>query len=201
LHKEIEPNLIELARAGDGHAFGEIYFRLKDSIYRFAFRMTNESSVAEEITQEVFMFFIENPDKFDPERGTTLFPFLCGVARNKILNHLKKSGTRLEENNYESNEFENFAGGNGGSPLKNLLEKEFAARLEESVARLSPLQREALLLREMEELTYEEIAAVTATDIGVVKSRLYRARRTLARELAPYLKNEKEENVYEMHGS
>lgn len=201
MHREIEQHLIEKAGRGDGQAFGEIYFRLKDSIYGFAFRMTNESSIAEEITQEVFMFFIEKPERFDAERGKSLFLFLCGVARNKILNHLKKSGTRLEENNYESKEFENFAGGNGSSPLKNLLEKEFAARIEESVAGLSPLQREALLLRELEELSYEEIAEIAGTDAGTVKSRLYRARRTLARELAPYLKNEKEENVYEMHGS
>ena len=72
-------------------------------------------------------------------------------------------------------------------------------KVEECVAKLSPFQREVLLLREMKDLSYEEIARITETEIGVVKSRLYRARRALVNELAPYLKNEKEEFSYEVH--
>lgn len=198
MRKNIEQNLIEKARKGDKEAFGEIYFRLKDSIYGFSFRMTNENSIAEEIMQEVFIFFIENSEKFDSEKGT-LFSFLCGVARNKVLNYLKKSGTRLEANNFESEDFENYANANGNSPLKNLLEKEFSAKIEEYVAELSPFQREVLLLREVEDLSYEEIALITETSAGVVKGRLHRARRTLAQRLAPYVKSE--EVLYEVHRS
>ena len=157
------------------------------------------AATAEDITQEVFMFFIKYPEKFDAARGATLFSFLCGVARNKIFNHLKKSGTRLETNNFETTDFENLTNGNGKSPLKILLDKEFSVKVEECVAKLSPFQREVLLLREMEDFSYEEIARITETEIGVVKSRLYRARRALANELAPYLKNEKEEFIYEVH--
>ena len=191
--------MIERAVEGDAKAFGEIYSALKDAIYGFAFRMTNESATAEDITQEVFMFLIKYPEKFDAARGATLFSFLCGVARNKIFNHLKKSGTRLETNNFETTDFENLTNGNGKSPLKILLDKESSVKVEECVAKLSPFQREVLLLREMEEFSYEEIAQITETEIGVVKSRLYRARRALANELAPYLKNEKEEFIYEVH--
>ncbi len=199
LKREIKQYLIEKAVCGDAEAFGEIYFLLRDAIYGFAFRMTNETAVAEDITQEVFMFFINYPEKFDPSRGT-LFSFLCGVARNKVFNHLKKSGTRLETNNFETEEFENFTDRNGNSPLKNLLDKEFSAKVEECFAELSAFQREVLILREMEDFTYEEIAEITETDIGIVKSRLYRARRTLAQMLAPYMKN-KEKKHYEMHRS
>lgn len=60
MKKEIGQNLIEKACKGDREAFGEIYFSLKVSIYGFAFRMTNQTQIAEEITQEVFIFFIEN---------------------------------------------------------------------------------------------------------------------------------------------
>ena len=198
MKKNIEQNLIEKACRGDKEAFGEIYFSLKDSIYGFAFRMTNKQTIAEEITQEVFIFFIENPEKFDSDKGM-LFSYLCGVARNKILNHLKKSGTRLEENNFETEHFELHANSNGNSPLKNLLEKEFSAKVLEIVAELSPLQREVLLLREVEDLSYEEIAEITKTNVGVVKGRLHRARRTLAKEFAPYAKSE--EVLYEVHRS
>ena len=197
MKREIKQHLIEKAVEGDAEAFGEIYFLLRNAIYGFAFRMTNESAIAEDITQEVFMFFIKYPEKFDSSRGN-LFSFLCGVARNKVFNHLKKSGTRLETNNFEAEEFESFANGNGKSPLQNLLDKEFSVKVEESVAKLSPFQREVLILREMEDFTYEEIAEITETEIGVVKSRLYRARRALANELAPYMKNE-EEKFYEVH--
>lgn len=197
MKREIKQFLIEKAIAGDAEAFGEIYFLLRDAIYGFAFRMTNETEIAEDIMQEVFMFFIKFPEKFDSSRGT-LFSFLCGVARNKIYNHLKKNGTRLETNNFETEEFANMTNGNGKSPLTNLLDKEFSAKVAESVGKLSPFQREVLILREMEDLSYEEIAKITETEIGVVKSRLYRARRALANELAPYLEN-KEEKCYEVH--
>ncbi len=196
MKREITQHLIEKAADGDREAFGEIYFQLRDGIYGFAFRMTNETWIAEEITQEVFMFFIKHPAKFDESRSS-LFTFLCGVARNKILNHLKKSGTRLETNGFETKDFENRTNGNGKSPLKNLLDQELSKKVEESVAKLSPFQREALILREMEDFSYEEIASITETDIGVVKSRLYRARRALAKELAPYLTEG--EYVYEVH--
>lgn len=199
MKREIEQYLIERAVEGDAEAFGEIYRLLRDSIYGFAFRMTNENAIAEDITQEVFMFFIKQPEKFDSSRGATLFSFLCGVARNKIFNHLKKSGTRLETNNFETVDFENLTNGNAGSPLKILLDKEFSVKVEESVAALSPFQREVLLLREMEDFSYEEIARITETGIGVVKSRLFRARRALANELSPYIKSEKEEIIYEVH--
>ncbi len=182
---------------GDAEAFSEIYFLLRDAIYGFSFRMTGETAIAEDITQEVFLFFIKNPEKFDSSRGI-LFLFLCGVARNKIFNHLKKSETRLELNNFDMADFENFTNCNGKSPLRNLLDKEFTTRVEESLANLSPLQREVLILREMQEFSYEEIAKITETDIGVVKSRLYRARRSLANELAPYMKND-EVRIYEVY--
>ncbi len=189
--------MIEKAAQGDAAAFGEIYYALCDSIYGFAYRMTNKNSVAEDITQEVFMFFVEYPEKYDAERGS-LFSFLCGVARNRILNYLKKSGTRLETNNFEVKDVENLSNGSGKSPLRVLLDKEFSAKIEKYVAELSPFQREVLILRELEDLSYEEIAEITETDIGVIKSRLYRARRNLARELAPYLTDEKEKH-YEVH--
>lgn len=168
---------------------------MRDSIYGFAYRMTGETGVAEDITQEVFVFLVENPRKYDPERGS-LFSFLCGVARNRVLNHLKKSGTRLESNFSEPGGLENRPKGGERSPLRLLLDKEIAAKVEDGIQNLSPFQREVLLLREMEELSYEEIAEITRTDVGVVKGRLYRARRALAEELAPYLK---EECVYELH--
>ncbi|NNE98179.1 MAG: RNA polymerase sigma factor [Pyrinomonadaceae bacterium] len=198
MRQEVEKNLIDQSRAGDADAFSEIYSLLKDSIYGFAYRMTNEQPIAEEITQEVFIFFIENPDKYDSKQGR-LFSFLCGVARNKALNHLKKSGTRLEANSLDEERIESLAGGNGNSPVNNVLDQEFSEKIEECVAQLSPFQKEVLILRELEDLSYEEIARITDTSVGVIKGRLHRARQTLAKILAPYI--EGKEVLYEVHRS
>lgn len=197
MKREIKQYLIEKAIDGDEEAFGEIYFALRDSIYGYARRMIGETAAAEDITQEVFMFFVKHPRKFDASRGT-LFSFLCGVARNKVFNYLKKSGTKFEAGNYETEDFDEPINTSEKSPLTILLDREFAAKVEECVANLAPLQREALILREMEDFSYSEIARLTESEIGIVKSRLSRARRALARELAPYMKNEKE-YFYEMH--
>lgn len=196
MKREIKQHLIEKAVEGDVEAFSEIYFLLRDAIYGFTRRMTGETAIAEDITQEVFMFFIKYPHKFNLSRGT-LFSFLCGVARNKVFNHFKKCGTKFEVNNFESEDFDEI-NVNKKSPLTILLDKEFSTQIEECLAKLSPFQREVLILREMEDFTYEEIALITETEIGVVKSRLYRARRTLAQEIAPYLLSD-EKKYYEMH--
>lgn len=196
MKKEIKKELIERAVSGDAEAFAEIYFSLKDSIYGFAYRMTNNSAVAEEIAQEVFIFFIESPFKYRADQGS-LFSFLCGVARNKILNYLKKAGTKLEMSNLNREDLENRTNGSGHSPLKNLLSREFEEKLIEGILALSHFQREAIILREMEEMSYSEIARVTETDINTTKARIYRARKNLAQHLTPYL-NVEEEKYYEV---
>ena len=72
-------------------------------------------------------------------------------------------------------------------PLTQLLEQELKARVDAAIFALPALQREAIILREFQELSYEEIATVTGVQVNAVKVRLYRARQTLARQLAPYL--------------
>jgi RNA polymerase sigma-70 factor, ECF subfamily len=198
-NRHIETNLIARAAEGDAAAFGKIYFLLRDPIYGFAFRMLNDDAAAEDITQETFVFFIENPQKYQIERGT-LLSFLCGVARNRIMHYLRKSGTCAETNWEETDEFIEPKDEFASDPLEVLLEHELELMVNENLAKLPPLQREALILREMRELSYEEIAKITGDDVNAVKVRLYRARRNLACRIAPYLKAEKseKEKCYEM---
>lgn len=192
-------DVIEKAIEGDAAAFTELYFALRDPIYCFVYRMLNDASRAEDISQEVFVFFIENSKKYDADRGS-LFSFLCGVARNRVFAHLKKTGTRLEAYQDETDDFAVSGNGFGANPLSLVLGQELSTRIAENIAMLSPLQREAIILRELNDLTYEEIAEVTETDVNTVRSRLYRARRSLALTLAPYLINN-EETQYEMRRS
>ncbi len=195
-NRQIETKLIEKASEGDAVAFGKIYFLLRDPIYGFAFRMLGENSAAEDITQETFIFFIENSQKYHSARGS-LLSFLCGVARNRIMHHLRKSGNRLEISQEETDDYIEPGDELGYDPLEILLEHELEQKVNDAIAELPPLQRELIILREMQELSYEEIAKITGDDVNVVKVRLYRARRNLARRIAPYLKIKKE-NCYEM---
>jgi RNA polymerase sigma-70 factor (ECF subfamily) len=200
LNRHIETELIEKAAEGDAAAFGKIYFLLRDPIYGFAFRMLGENSVAEDITQETFVFFIENSKKYQAERGS-LLAFLCGVARNRIMHHLRKNKDRLDFSCEETGVFIELPDEIRRNPLEVLLEHELEAKVNEGINELPPLQREAIILREIQEFSYEEIAGITGDDINAVKVRLHRARRNLARRIAPYLKTEKKtekESCYEM---
>ena len=138
----------------------------------------------------------QNPQKYDIERGE-LLSFLCGVARNRILHRLRKEQLQIETLQEDLDNFDEPIDLTNCNPLKNLLDAEFFEKVEEGIAKLPLLQREVLILREIEELSYEEIAQITETQVSAVKSRLYRARKNLAKELAPYLSPNEEKN-YEM---
>jgi len=195
LKPQIDKQLIEKAINGNTEAFGKIYFALRGSIYGFAYRMLKDVSAAENITQDAFMFLIENPQRFDAAKGE-LLPFLCGIARNKIIAHLRKHGTKLETLEDEIGKFEALENSKD-SPLNALLHQELTQKLEEKIAQLAPYQREVLILREIEELPYLEIAKITETDLNQVKIRIHRARKRLAKKLKSYL-SESEEKYYEV---
>jgi len=185
LKPKIENELVEKALSKDPIAFGDLYFALRGSIYGFAFRMLRERTLAENVTQEVFMYLFENPDRFDSDIGD-LLPFLCGITRNKILGHFRKHGTKLE---VSEDDMGNFAEQDdlGSNPLTDLLDEELNEKIEEEIAALSPVFREVLILREIEELSYKEICKITDTDLNLVRVRIHRARKKLANALKPYL--------------
>lgn len=166
--------------AGSEEAFVQLYRRKQPAIYRFALHMTGNAAVAEDVTQEVFMALVKSPRRFDPALGN-LSGFLFGIARN----HLKK---RWEQ----EQRFVAFAGdteempplavpnGNGGSPrFENYFDGESISRLKRAVATLPENYREALVLCDLQEMSYEEAAAALECPVGTVRSRLHRARALL----------------------
>ena len=191
-----EQNLIEKISRGDESAFSEIYQIYRDRVYGFVYRMTMNQAIAEDITHEVFVVLIENPARFQADRGKVL-TFLCAVARNLLMNYLRRKHNR----DVGFDEFENFDAAEDearGNPLADLLSQELAARIEIAIAALPPLQREVIILREFEELSYEEIAKVTEAELSAVKTRLHRARQALAKGLSAYVASQREK-CYELH--
>jgi RNA polymerase sigma-70 factor (ECF subfamily) len=144
----------------------------KDAIYRFAWRMTG-SDAADDIAQDVFLVLWRQPDRFDPARGA-LRAYLLGVARN-----LTRKRWR-DAHRWEELDEERFV----AQPV-DVERRETAQIVAGAVRALPPLQREALVLAEYEQLSLEDIARVVEAEVGTVKSRLHRARENLRRMLAP----------------
>ncbi|MDQ6786335.1 MAG: sigma-70 family RNA polymerase sigma factor [Acidobacteriota bacterium] len=197
MNPNIESNLIEKIAQGDEIAFEEVYRRYRTRVYGFIHRMTTNQTAAEDIAHETFLVLIEHPERFNAERASIL-TFLCAVARNLVMNHLR----RKHNSDVGFNEFENFDALEDtaeSNPLTNLLNQELAARVDACIAALPPLQREVIILRQFQELSYEEIATVTEADLSAVKARLHRARQTLAKGLAAYVASPNNNKHYELH--
>src|SRR5262245_9722323 len=79
-----DADLLRLMLAGDEQAFTALYRLHKGRIYRFALLMSGQASIAEEVTQEVFLSLLRNGNRYNPERGS-LTAYLCGAARNQVL--------------------------------------------------------------------------------------------------------------------
>lgn len=155
--------------------FREAYRNHKDVLYRFVRRMTGSGAGAEDIVQDAFLLLWRQAAVHDPDRGT-LRSFLIGVARNLTLSRLRRDRPydELEEQTLICSPVD----------VAGLERWEIVAR---AVAALPPLQREALILAEYEELSLEEIGRATGAELAAVKSRLHRARENLRRLLAPLL--------------
>lgn len=187
--------LVRRMIAGDEEAFVLLYRRLRPPLYRFAFHMSGNTAVAEDVTQEVFMTLIRDARRFDPARGT-LGAFLFGVARN----HLRKRWEQdkqivalaegAEDSGYEAAGAE--AGRNGNRAIGDAVNGdshdvfsslETVGRVRQAIATLPENYREVVVLCELEEMNYEEAAAALDCPIGTIRSRLHRARALLLEKL------------------
>ena len=183
---DTEGELARRAAGGDAVAFSALYHLHRERVYAFAYRMARVQAIAEDITQETFLVLIEHPERYQAQLGSML-TFLCAIARNQIMYYLRRNGHEVDfEEGKIATVIENQTEVKGG-PLKDLLDEELVAEVNAAIDRLPPLQREVIVLREFQELTYEEIATVTGVEVNVIKVRLHRARQSLARRLTPYL--------------
>jgi len=172
--EETDAGLLVRSRLGDEAAFLTLYQRHRTPVFRFAWRLTSSTAEAEDIVQECFLALLGR-DSFDAGRGS-LRTYIFGIVR-----HLAWKRSRLLDREIE--ELDDRAA--AIDPLSDLLTSERAGMVERAVMMLPLLQREALILFEYEELSLEEISAITGAEVGAVKARLLRARESLRRRLAP----------------
>ena len=177
-----DERLLNRASRGDEAAFLLLYERHRDAVFRFAYRLLGSAGLAEDITHDCFLSLLKQPGKFDPSRAA-LRTYLLGAARNLSSKHFRSTGNDVTVEDLT----EELRLPEGAEPLRQLLDEELSGEVRKAVEGLPPLQREALVLFEYEELSLAEIAEIVGADVGAVKARLHRARQRLKRVLAPYL--------------
>ncbi len=173
--------LLQRAGQGDETAFLLLYQTHRDTLFRFAYRMIGSVDQAEDVAHDCFLGLLKHPGRFDATRAS-LRTYLYAATRNLVLKRLRGLGHEVT--------VEELPDGPDGvgppGPLQQLLDEELSLTVRNAVSALSPLQREALILFEYDQLALAEIAAIAETDVGTVKARLHRARTRLRTLLAPF---------------
>ncbi len=173
-----DEDLAQAFAAGDDLAFAALYTRYKQPVYVFALRMLRQPDRARDAFQSAFLKAFEC--RTELARIVRFRSWIFTVARNHCLNELRRN----KSNEYSSDEMDDLQGEDAGT----ILEREDETRvLMEAIGRLKPEYREVLLLREYEDLAYEEIAVIIGSTESAVKSRLFKARQQLHRLLKPYV--------------
>jgi RNA polymerase sigma-70 factor (ECF subfamily) len=176
---ESDDDLLRRAVLGDEEAFTVLYRRRQAGIYRFALHMCGRADVAEEVTQDVFLALIHNPDRFDGTRGA-VSSFLYGVARNHVLRYLER---RREDVRMDAGDDSADPPAAGTDALETLTRDELIEAVRQAVLTLPAGYREAVVLCDLEELSYSDAACILRVPVGTVRSRLNRGRGLLMEKL------------------
>ncbi len=178
-----EPNEAQLtaqAKGGDKAAFGQLVKLHQRRVLRTVMAMIGDLDSAMDIVQESFIRAYHALDRF--EDGQPFYPWLSTIATNLALNHLRKSKrqTSLDDSYHQQAD-------PAPDPLEKMQADENRQRFMAAVQNLPEEYRTVFVLRTVEQLSYDEIAARLKISMGTVDSRLYRARRRLMDELKDLL--------------
>ena len=175
-----DQDLLRRVLDGDEESFTALYRRRQACVYRFALQMSGRPSVAEEVTQEVFLTVIRDAGRFDPRRGT-LVAYLYGIARNHVLRSLERD--RLYVPMQDEPECDGSPWTAREDTLGDLTRGETIESVRQAVLALPANFREVVVLCDLHEMSYVDAAAVLGCALGTVRSRLHRARGMLLEKL------------------
>jgi len=182
-----EPGDSELLRsmlAGDEEALALLYRRRQGNVYRFALQMSGSKSIAEDVTQEVFLFLMREGHVFDPARGS-LSAFLLGVARNHVLRRMRVDHLLTPIGDDDDVDAAVAVTETALHPIEDLARAETIELVRKAVLSLPAKYREVVVLCELQDVSYGEAAEILGCAIGTVRSRLHRARALLLVKLRP----------------
>lgn len=188
--RELDRQLVERAQRGDKHAFGLLVSKYQRKLSRLLSRFVKDQTEVEDVAQEAFVKAYRALPSF---RGDSAFyTWLYRIGINTAKNYLVAMGRRPPTvTEFDSEEAEEFDGGSQlrdiNTPESLLMTKQIANTVNEAMEQLPEELRAAIQLREIEGLSYEEIAAAMECPIGTVRSRIFRAREAIAERLRPLL--------------
>lgn len=189
-NREIDHELVLRAQRGDKRAFGLLVDKYQRKLNRLLSRMIRDQTEIEDVVQESFIKAYRALPNF---RGDSAFyTWLYRIGINTAKNHLVSMSRRpTVSTDIEIEDAENFDDGGElrttETPESSLMTKQIAQTVNDTVASLPEELRTAITLREIEGLSYEEIATIMSCPIGTVRSRIFRARETIALKLRPLL--------------
>jgi RNA polymerase sigma-70 factor (ECF subfamily) len=190
LSVERERQLVELVQSGDRGALGELLGAYHKRVYHLCLRMVTNPDDAAELTQEVLLRAVQHVDGF--RGGAKFSTWLLRIAMNLTVSHLRRRKVRSAV----SLDLETERGDQAAAPLRSMIaserepkptesveKKEQAVELAAALEVIDPVLRSVLLLRDVQQMDYQQIADVMSLPIGTVKSRLFRARLALRQAL------------------
>ncbi|MBQ9396199.1 MAG: sigma-70 family RNA polymerase sigma factor [Proteobacteria bacterium] len=186
-----DEELILKVQKGDRAAFEQLYWRYEKRILQVVYGYVRNKEDAVELTQEVFVKVYQNISKYQP--GTKFFTWVYRIAANASIDRIRRKKTAREvefDNDYQKNfsqPEEALSPSLGLNPELATVHSELREHLAAAMDSLSPKHREIMMLREIEGLSYDEIANLLDIQIGTVMSRLYYARLHLQSALKAYV--------------
>jgi RNA polymerase sigma-70 factor, ECF subfamily len=176
-----DSELVRRAVDGQRDAFEAIYNRYQAIVYRFARAMTGSPTIADDVTQEVFVSVMRDLERYDAQRAG-LSTYLYGVARNVTRARLRRERrfTPIEDVTVDGLE-----PASADDPFAMITRARDLARLRTAIIELPSRYRELVILCDLHELSYAQAATVIGIPVGTVRSRLSRARVRLAQRLRP----------------
>ncbi len=193
--RELDQVLVERAQRGDKRAFELLVIKYQRKLGRLLSRLIRDPAEVEDVTQEAFVKAYRALGSFRGE--SAFYTWLYRIGINTAKNYLVALGRRAPTSTpFDSEEAETFDDGDMlrdvNTPEAELMSKQIARTVNESMEALPEELRTAITLREIEGLSYEEIATVMGCPIGTVRSRIFRAREAIAERLRPQLGTSKD---------
>lgn len=190
--EQVDKHLIQEVQRGNKQAFDALVLKYQYRVFKLVARYISDPSEVLDVTQEAFIKAYKAIDQF---RGdSSFYTWLYRIAVNTAKNNLISKGRRVPESDYEISEIEQFLSKNNvkeySTPERTLIYNEMEHILFDIIDDLPNELRSAIMLREIEGLTYEEIAGIMDCPVGTVRSRIFRAREAIERGIEPYMTQE-----------
>ena len=190
--RRADDELICRLRACEEAAYEELIARFHQPVYNLAFRLLNDSADAADVVQEVFLKVFRNVGHFRNQSSlkTWVYRITVNEAHNQRRWFFRHRSREVGLDDDAENGRGRAVADSAQSPFDYAFDREKQVLIENALARINPLFREVVVLRDIEDLSYEEIAEVLQISLGTVKSRILRGRDALKQELTARLEPE-----------